>query len=188
MIEINVDRIPAERRNDPELRKLIEGRTKWLNQPPGKYGETYWLKFGDRQRWKICVHEAGHAVYCSRFGPVEFIGPHVVLVDGGFRFRNAAIDWTPSETNEIPDHDLAKVMLGGPVVCEKLTGEPDAGRQGDIENFRRYLGLPPTGQLEPFAKLIEETKCSIRQDLREPVFIAEIFQTALNFYDHYCAS
>src|SRR5258708_2062596 len=58
-VEIDISKVPIEKRNDPKFLELSRQMRDALENP----------------RWKaaFCIHEAGHKIYLSRFGITQFI-------------------------------------------------------------------------------------------------------------------
>lgn len=100
-----------------------------------------------RKKFRLCLHEGGHAMYQRRSGRgVRFHGPYIEH-DGELSFILGAVSPVIGEEGvSLADYEHAAISMAGFIVVERLTGLP-SGDTGHVatrffpEFFDVYMAL-----------------------------------------------
>jgi hypothetical protein len=133
-----------------------------------------------REKFRLCLHEGGHAMYFRRFGvDVNFHGPHVEAHKDGISFALGAVS---PEWSVACAWQHAAVSMAGFTVVERLTGVPN--EESIIQNDLRMLGrklkkfprLPhePEDHLKRVERATEIAEFAILSDMEEPQFLLDL--------------
>jgi hypothetical protein len=187
MHTVSIEQVPPEFRDDPRLRILVANSERWLNHPelcPPNSAEHPASRLDERLKYRIAAHESGHFVYFQRMGwKTKLVGPEIAFRNNQFYFQPAGLvplNEVEDGAGKIDKFDVLKAFLGGPILVELLTGEPDAFLKGDIENVKRWLGVGPADVFE-YADLLLEVTSRIIDDLQDPAFVKQIQKTMHEF-------
>jgi hypothetical protein len=168
-VEIDISKVPAEKRNDPKFLELLAQMQAALANP----------------KWQaaFCIHEAGHKIYLSRFGITQFtfIGPYIVYdaARDDFDGYPLAVKAEPVPlTAEGFDFEgwlvrVAQAKAAGGVFARRLTNAPDQGDAEDKDEFKRACAL--LREKMPKLQIDEEgiwkhAQEEISKELRSPEF------------------
>lgn len=129
-----------------------------------------------RERFRVCLHEAAHAIQYQQFGwDVEFLGPYVGCKDGRLRFVIGAVSPVRLSDYKPLPWQRAMVSIAGFKFVEHFTGLPDdeVTIQGDLTSLRSDLGedADVNGAVWKAELMLEDQLCQpgFLDELREMV-------------------
>jgi hypothetical protein len=159
IVKVEVRLTPEEKNAVPNLEKKVEAFQRRYDH------------MDMREKFRLCLHEAGHAMFFRRLGwSVELLGPYVEYHDGKLRYVLGAVH--PTETEIIIrddmlflDWEIAKAYVGSYVLVEALTGEPEKKHVIDCDScdLPRKLNIAP----ERVSQALEAAKGLILHELRD---------------------
>jgi hypothetical protein len=122
------------------------------------------------EKFRLCLHEAGHALFFRRLGwSVELLGPYVYH-DGKLHYVLGAVRPTESEIiirddMLFLDWEIAKAYVGPYVLVEALTGQPEKKHviDNDSRDLPRKLNVAP----ERVPQALKAAKMLILRELND---------------------
>jgi hypothetical protein len=124
------------------------------------------------ERFRICLHEGGHAVQYRKLGwRVEFQGPHVRFEDGDLCFVGGSVLPIPADFEPLLHWQEAMTSISSFFLVEHFTAVPDGplAIQGDLKGLRSKLG--ENGDLN---LAVYSAEIMLESQLSEPTFISEL--------------
>jgi len=140
-----------------------------------------------REKFRLCLHEGGHAMYFRRFGhDVCLHGPHFKY-DGRVRSVLGAV--SPIKRTHFCDWKDAAVFMAGFMVVERFTGTPEDEDvvDNDLELLKRKLEASPRLPSEPeeISKRLDRAQFlaefAVDQDMQEPQFLRDLEQATRDY-------
>jgi hypothetical protein len=129
-----------------------------------------------RERFRIVLHEGGHALQFRRLWDVKFHGPHIRYEDGKLHFVLGAV--SPSNNYEPFQWQHAMVSTAGFWTVEHFTAVPDEQFiiQNDLQGLRSKLG-----ENEDMNQAVAYAEIMLEDQLSNPTFISQLEQACRDY-------
>ena len=179
MKEIDVSQVPFEKLTDPDFLRC-------RSQMEAVLKSDQWVT-------GFSAHEAGHLIYFRRAGwkDFDYRGPTILFDSARCEFKAIVAAVRPAGTmNEAADKvitleqfimSMAKGHAAGGVVIRSLTSLPDAGDDGDYEDFSNWCtaicAQHPHLPIDR-KRFWEDAQKAVAKDLRKPPARKEIWDVA----------